>query len=137
MSSDLPAAGTVLPPATFGPFDAVALVAFAAASGDDNPLHLDAAVAVQAGLARPPIHGMLMVACFEPALAAWRGDLHVAALSVKFIRPVLEGETVVVSGRVIKQVDAGAAILMRLMAHGGSGDLAVLGEATLRPTKSR
>ena len=131
MTADLPPAGTSLPPVTYGPFDAGSLAAFAEASGDDNPLHLDATVAAAAGLARPPIHGMLMVACLEPALLAWRGDLAVAALSVKFIRPVLEGETIVVSGRVLKHLPDRPALMMRLMVHGGTGDLAVLGEATL------
>ena len=134
---ELPPPGTLLPATVFGPFDAVALEAFAAASGDDNPLHLDAAVAARAGLARPPIHGMLMVACMEPALAAWRPDLVVESLSVKFVRPVLEGETVAISGRVVKRLPEGEAIMMRIMAHGGSGDLAVLGEAVVRPKADR
>lgn len=134
MTPPLPSPGDRLPPRSYGPFDAAALQAFAIASGDDNPLHLDPAIAAQAGLARPPIHGMLMVAAMEPALAAWRPDLQVAALSVKFLRPVLEGETVAISGRVLKHLAEGEGVMMRFQAHGGtSGDLAVLAEAVLRP----
>ena len=49
-------------------------------SGDTNPLHLDAESARKVGLAAPPVHGMLLLACFEPALQEWRPDLGRAPL---------------------------------------------------------
>jgi hypothetical protein len=45
-----------------GPVTAVDLALFAAASGDHNPLHLDAEVARAAGFERPVVHGMLTMA---------------------------------------------------------------------------
>ncbi len=45
-----------------GPVSAVDLALFAAASGDHNPLHLDAGVAAAAGFDRPVVHGMLSMA---------------------------------------------------------------------------
>ena len=48
---------------TCGPLSAVDLALFAAASGDHNPLHLDAEVARAAGFDRPVVHGMLTMAC--------------------------------------------------------------------------
>jgi acyl dehydratase len=45
-----------------GPVTAIDLALFAAASGDHNPLHLDADVARAAGFDRPLVHGMLSTA---------------------------------------------------------------------------
>ena len=59
------------------------------------------------GLAAPPVHGMKLLAAFEPMLAAWRDDLVLARLSAKFIQPVLRGETVTLSGRVLPIVARG------------------------------
>ena len=67
--------GEAVPPQRFGPvFPATAVAAYAAASADDNPLHTDPELAAKAGLARPPIHGMLIMGCFESYLAQWRPD---------------------------------------------------------------
>jgi acyl dehydratase len=133
------AARETLPAQEFGPFPMEALVRYAAVSGDDNPLHLDPAIARAAGLAAPPVHGMLMMSCFEPALASWRPDLRIARLSGKFLRPVLAGEKIVISGRIVQKGDGSdSKITLRLMAHisaNGSGrDLAILAEAVLSPS---
>lgn len=133
---DLPQAGATLGPSNFGPITQEQLARYAQASGDDNPLHLDPTLAVAAGLAAPPIHGVLMMSCFEPALRRWRPDLEIIRLSAKFLRPILVGGTIRVAGRV-GRVEGGpdGAILMRLMAHGEKGELAVLAEAALRPRR--
>ena len=99
-SPAFPKAGDKLPPQTFGPFDMPRLARYADVSGDTNPIHLDAALAQQAGLAAPPVQGMLLMSAFEPALAAWQPHLVLQRLSAKFLRPVLAGESIVVSGRV-------------------------------------
>jgi acyl dehydratase len=119
-----------LPTQEFGPFPTAALARYAEISGDDNPLHLDPAIAQAAGLEAPPIQGMLMLSCFEPALLAWRPDLRLLRLSGKFLRPVLAGEKIVVSGRIVKTAPDGC-MTLRLMAHGVSRDLAILAEATV------
>jgi acyl dehydratase len=63
---DWPKAGDEIRAQDFGPFTREALARYAAVSGDDNPLHLDPNAARAAGLAGPPVHGMLMLSCFEP-----------------------------------------------------------------------
>ncbi len=65
-------AGDKLPPQTFGPFGMPHLARYAEVSGDSNPIHLDEALAHKAGLAAPPVQGMLLMSAFEPALMAWR-----------------------------------------------------------------
>ncbi|MDJ0450152.1 MaoC/PaaZ C-terminal domain-containing protein [Methylocystis sp. JR02] len=123
--------GDKLPEVVIGPFDAGALSRYAQISGDDNPLHLDDAIAAKIGLAAPPVHGMKLLAAFEPMLANWRDDLMLVGLSAKFIQPVLRGEVVKLSGRVLRASES--EIFVRLFAHGAARAPGIIGEATLRP----
>jgi acyl dehydratase len=129
---DWPKSGDEIRAQDFGPFDRAALAHYAAVSGDDNPLHLDPEAARAAGLAGPPIHGMLMLSCFEPLIMRWRRDLFIARLSGKFLRPVLAGEGIRVSGRVMRRRDVPRPELtLRLTARAQNNDLAILGEAAV------
>ena len=119
--------GAAIAPRTFGPFSAADLAAYAAASGDDNPLHLDPTVAARAGLERPPIHGMLIMGCLEPYLREWRPDIYIRKLAAKFIGPVLTGETFEVTGKIV-QATPGEPVVLRLMVNRG-GDLVCMAEA--------
>ena len=127
-----PRQGEAVVPRRFGPFAAAAVAAYAAASADDNPLHTDAALAAKAGLARPPIHGMLIMGCFESYLAQWRPDATIRKLSAKFIRPVLVEEGIEVSAKVVR-ASAGEPAVLRLTvkrhAPDAEADLVCLGEA--------
>jgi|APFre7841882630_1041343.scaffolds.fasta_scaffold79232_2 acyl dehydratase len=132
----LPAVGERLPDTPIGPFDADALSRYAAISGDDNPLHLDDALATSIGLGAPPVHGMRLLAALEAMLAAWRPDLVIASLAGKFVQPVLRGEKVVLSGRVLRS-SSEEGVFVRLFAHGAARVPAIIGEALLRlPGKS-
>lgn len=125
--------GQVLPARAFGPFGVEAVAAYAAASGDDNPLHTDPAIAARAGLERPPIHGMLILGCLEPYLRDWRPMAAIVKLSGKFIRPVLVGDSIEVTGKVV-QAAIGAPAVLRLMVRGGAArDLVCLAEALVDP----
>ena len=123
--------GETLAARRFGPFERDDVDAYAEASGDDNPLHVDASLAARAGLDRPPVHGMLLVGCFEPFIAAWRPQARLAGLSARFIRPVLTGEAVEVSGKVV-QLRVDGRVVLRLTVKRGA-DLACLAEATVVP----
>jgi acyl dehydratase len=129
---DWPKAGDEIRAQNFGPFAREALARYAAVSGDDNPLHLDPNAAGAAGLAGPPVHGMLMLSCFEPLIMRWRRDLFIARLSGKFLRPVLAGEGIRVSGRVMRRRDVPRPQLtLRLIARAQNNDLVILGEAAV------
>jgi acyl dehydratase len=117
---------------TFGPFVHENLAEFAKASGDDNPLHLNTEIAQAVGLAEPPVHGMLLMSCLEPALRQWRPNLAIKRLTGKFLRPVLAGESISITGRVVRSTqDTRPEIVLRLMAHGAANALSILAEATL------
>lgn len=122
--------GDKLPARLFGPFRMDRLAAYAAVSGDSNPIHLDRHLAEKAGLAAPPVQGMLLMSAFAPALDAWRPDHTLARLSAKFLRPVLANETIAVSGRVA-EIDASGRVTLRLMAHNAQRELVILAEAVL------
>ena len=125
--------GETIAPCRFGPFSADAVAAYAIASDDTNPLHSDPALAAKAGLTRPPIHGMLIMGCFESYLAAWRPGATIRKLSAKFIRPVLVDEGIEVMGKVVQAVPGQAAVLRltvkRLADAGAASDLVCLAEA--------
>ena len=128
---NMPTPGDRLPESPVGPFEAAAVADYARASGDDNPLHVDPALAAAAGLAAPPVHGMLLMAAIEPALSNWRPDLRIARLAGTFAEPLLVGEGAMLAGRVLKS-DA-AQILMRVTIQGPRRGPCVIAEAALVP----
>ena len=130
-----PRPGEKLPPRTIGPFSAADLGDYAEASGDSNPLHLDLDFARGFGFAARPVHGMRLLAGFEPLLRDWRPDLVTISLSGQFLTPVLEEQTAVLSARVakIEAAENGFVAVLRLMAHTETGAPALVGEARLTP----
>jgi acyl dehydratase len=127
----LPQVGERLPPLDIGPFDSAALARYAQVSGDDNPLHLDEALAQSVGFAAPPVHGMKLLAAFEALLKSWRGDLTIASLGGTFVQPVLRDEPATLTGRVLR-VSEEEGVFVRLYAHGPGRAPAIIAEATLR-----
>jgi len=128
----LPEVGGKIPARAFGPFDRKTVERYALASGDDNPLHLDRDVAAAAGLPNTPVHGLLMLSCFEPYILDWRSDLFITQLSCKFLNPVFVGEGIRLVGRVVSRRDTPRPeLVLRLMAHTSRDTVAIVGEATL------
>lgn len=80
------------------------LVAYAAASGDQNPIHSDEEVARSVGLPGVIAHGMYTLALAARAADTWAGGPgRVLELAAKFINPVVvpagdAGAELVVSG---------------------------------------
>nr|WP_255608851.1 MaoC family dehydratase [Methylosinus sp. Sm6] len=126
----LPCVGERLPDRRIGPFDAAALEAYAAVSGDDNPIHLDERLARAVGFRAPPVHGMKLLAAFEPMLLAWRRDLFLARLSGKFVQPVTRGEAVTLTARVLRASEQ-EGVFLRLLASGESRAPTIVGEALM------
>lgn len=70
--------------------------AYAEVARDFNPIHFDDDAAKRVGLPAPSAHGMISGALLSRILAAAFGELWLRGgeLSIKFVRPVLVGETV-------------------------------------------
>lgn len=129
---DWPKAGDRISVQDFGPFEHEALARYAAVSGDDNPLHLNPDAAKAAGLPGSPVHGMLMLSCFEPWILGWRQDVFIAQLSAKFLRPVFAGEGFCLAGRVLRsQLSPRPQLILRLTAQGPGETLVILAEAVI------
>ena len=72
------------------------VMAFAALTGDYNPVHVDAVAAVASPFGERIVHGMLTASLLSTLLAMQLpgpGAIYVAQ-SVRFLRPVTFGETV-------------------------------------------
>ena len=86
------------------------ITAYADASGDRNPLHLDDAFARSVGFAGVIAHGMFTMGHMAVAVVAWAGDpAAVLEVSAQFRAPVFPGDTISAGGRV-RSVDAAARI---------------------------
>lgn len=79
------------------------VIAFAAVSGDDNPVHLDAAYAAQTQFGERIAHGMLSASFISALLGAHMPGPGAIYLSqtLKFRRPVKLGDAVVARVEII------------------------------------
>ena len=66
-----------------------ALVAYAGASGDQNPIHQDESVARSVGLPGVIAHGMYTMALAARAIEAWFPGAEVVSFGCKFTNPVV------------------------------------------------
>lgn len=83
--------------------------AYAEASGDHNPIHVDPDFARSVGLPGTIAHGMLSLAILAEAVSRWGGGYErLQELSCRFAKPLRPGETLTCRGRVVG-VDAESA----------------------------
>ncbi|MGH3347831.1 MAG: MaoC/PaaZ C-terminal domain-containing protein [Nocardioides sp.] len=90
------------------------LVAYADASGDQNPIHQDDDVARSVGLPGVIAHGMFTMALAARAVEDWTGAAEVVELGCKFTSPVVvpaAGTVTVTIGGTVKSVADGLATL--------------------------
>jgi acyl dehydratase len=101
-----------------------ALVRYAGASGDFNPIHWSDRVAKSVGLPGVIAHGMYTLALAGRALDAWAGATgRVRELSCKFTKPVVvpdddAGVEVVVRGTVRNVTDEGVHVALEVTCGG-------------------
>jgi acyl dehydratase len=110
-----------------GPVRAIDLALYAAASGDHNPLHLDADTARAAGFERPIVHGMLAMAYAGRLLTQHFGTDALRSFAVRFVGSALLGDRIVLSGQLTTQVDGIATYALR--GRNGKGEDCILGTA--------
>lgn len=89
---------------TLAPIAAVDLALYAAASGDLNPLHLDAEAARAAGFERPIAHGMRTMACAARLFTQHFGATSLRALTTRFVGTATLGDVLVLRAT-LTQVD--------------------------------
>ena len=125
--------GDTMPDRLFGPVDQSMVHDYARASGDTNPVHLDADIARSAGLDGTILHGMYLMGIMDRALRDWHQGIEILALSARFLTPVLCGATLVVSGKVVADSLDGRKdrAVMRLFVRTSTGEVALMGEAQI------
>lgn len=115
--------GDALPTQTFQVTRA-ALVRYAGASGDFNPIHWSERVATSVGLPGVIAHGMFTMALAARALDTWAGGTgRVKEFGCKFTKPVVvpdddEGVEVVVNGTVKDVTDDGYQVALEVTCGG-------------------
>ncbi|MCC9310735.1 MaoC family dehydratase [Kitasatospora sp. RB6PN24] len=116
--------GTELPAQSF-PVSRAALVRYAGASGDFNPIHWNEEFAVSVGLPDVIAHGMFTMAEAIRVVTDWVGDPGaVVDYGVRFTRPVVvpnddAGAVIEVSGKVAKLLDGRRVQVDLLVTSGG------------------
>lgn len=108
--------------------------AYADASGDHNPIHVDPDFAVAVGLPGTIAHGLLDMAILTESVARWAGGYEqVASVSCRFSKPLLPGQTITCSGRVIDVDESNRTATLELEATSSSGERVLTnGRATVR-----
>lgn len=105
--------------------------AFAAVSGDDQPLHLDAQVAAQSIFGGIVAHGMLSGAIWSAVLGKHipgPGTILMGWDEMRFTKPVRPGDEVTFHGEVVEIGERGK-MKVKLTAIKSSGELAAYGTA--------
>ncbi len=95
------------PVRTLGPITQTDVVRFAGAGGDFNPLHHDPAFAAKAGFPAVIAMGQFQAGLLGSWLSDWVGIEHLLGYRVRFVAPLLLGDTITLGGRVT-DVDEGA-----------------------------
>jgi acyl dehydratase len=104
---------------------------FIAVSGDQNPLHQDAAFARARGFVDPLAHGMLLGSFFSALVGTYLPGLYTTYLGqeLQFRNPVYIGEQVTVRGRVKEKIDAVKTLVLETTIEKSDGTIAVKGIA--------
>lgn len=105
--------------------------AYADASGDHNPVHVDHAFAATTPFGGTIAHGMLVLALIGEMMHAAHGDAWIARgrLKVRFKAPTRAGDTITASGALTRRSDDGAEYAVQCANE--RGEVVIDGRATV------
>lgn len=126
--------GQLLSPVTTPPITREQLRAYADASGDTNPIHLDDDFAKTAGFPSVIVHGMLSMAFLSDFLCANfpNSRYRIHKVKVRFRKVTFPGDSVTCSGK-IKNVSDTSAIVVSFHSSNQNGEMTCDGEAEVFP----
>ena len=114
--------------------------AYAEASGDRNPIHLDDTFARAAGLPGVIAHGMLTMAVANQCVTDWLGDRSLLKrLQGRFAGMVLPGDEVTCSANVTSKDDATRRVVISVVVNNQRGERVFtkgIAEAEFPPQRS-
>ena len=109
---------------------------YAEASQDFNPIHIDEEFAKKTPLGGTIAHGMLILAYVSQMMTAafGRSWLTGGKLNVRFRNPARPGDTITVSGKILKveRKEGQTLIECDVLCHNQNGEPVITGEANLR-----
>ena len=108
--------------------------AYAEASGDLNPIHVNEEFARMVGLPGTIAHGMLDMAILTEAVSRWAGGAdRVASIRCRFSKPLLPGDTITCTGKVVEVDEATGIATLEVGATSDRGENVLTnGRATVR-----
>ncbi|MHB1651715.1 MAG: MaoC family dehydratase [Desulfitobacteriaceae bacterium] len=122
--------GEAIPSLVWLPTD-MQLRQYAEASGDYNPIHLDARYAKEAGLGGVIAHGMLTMAQVGAMLSAWvQGEGTISQFEVRFQSMVRPEDTILCKGRIKEKLTN--AFVCELQAINQNDQEVVAGKAVVK-----
>jgi acyl dehydratase len=123
--------GDELPPLSLPPITRNALALYAEASGDHNPIHVDANLARAAGMRDVVAHGMLLMAWLGRLLTQWAPQRNLREFGVRFSALTYVGERITCTGRVTdkQQRDGEQQVKVEVRTMNDAGELKVAGDA--------
>jgi len=107
------------------------VAAFAAATGDTNPLHFDEAFAAQTSFGRPVVHGLLTAGLISAVLGTrlpGPGCVYLAQ-QLNFRRPVYVGDTVTARVEVVEVRKDKPLLRLKTTCANQHGEIVLGGEA--------
>ena len=127
------AVGQELRPLVKGPITREHLRAYAAASGDPNPMHVDEEFAKNAGYPGVFAHGMLSMGYLGEFLVQAGGAGSIRKFRTRFAKLTWPGEVITCRGRSTKISDEGAARLAEceIWTENEAGERKLVGSAVL------
>jgi 3-hydroxybutyryl-CoA dehydratase len=109
--------------------------AYAEASGDYNPIHVDPDFAKDTIFKGTIAHGLLTLAYISQMMVKWAGKYYLgnSSLETTFLSPVRPGDEVIVKGEVseIKERDGAKDIICQVYCDGKNGQRYISGKATI------
>jgi acyl dehydratase len=132
VSNDLSPALAVPPERFFGPISLTDIVRYQGASGDFHPAHHDAGCARSFGLDKPLSLGLLSAGYLATMATDWLGPSNVRSFKARFKAPVLVGESLKGSIKILdaKSSAGSLRIELELTATKATGEIAVIAWAT-------
>ena len=127
------APGTELPPLVKGPVSRDMLKAYAAASGDPNPMHTDDEFARNAGYPGVFAHGMLSMGWLGEFLVTAAGVGAIRRFRTRFAKLTWPGETITCRGRVtgVRDADGARLVECEIWTENQNGERKLVGAAVL------
>ena len=108
------------------------IAGFAAVTGDDNRVHMDLPYAEGMGMSERVAHGILVQGLMSTACTRWADQRGLRILSygwdrVRFIKPVLRGDTISTAYAVVEEEEGGRKRIARADAHNQRGEIVAVG----------